>query len=327
MRISPGKGSGDWWSPPVAPSANEPFLCAPDGEIGSFVDLQAVTSSILGLKEGWSIAVVTGDSGLGARFESEWRSLPATLAIAAVDTQGWCFLVVRPDAIQRGSDDASSCLQMFLVRRARIGSVRLAGPIASKPENSWMAKHRGTGPAVPSLTVTSANGDRIWLDELLGLGELSSLGVEVTSPPDASAVGAGLCQMNGFFDPSHDLAQRAEGLGRHRAGDYWHGIVHRREPDYSNSKYWFRRVGRHPIFASLADEAPHLLGSIRSSQVASLCERAARGEWDPIAFVDLCAEAEKEPGSPLEEALRRLQLVEMTLLLASSYRDATEGGR
>lgn len=133
--------------------------------------------------------------------------------------------------------------------------------------------------------------------------------------PTRLALAAGLLQIHDFWDPSHQAAQEADDLGERSYSAFWHGIGHRREPDPGNAAYWFRRVGSHPIFAPLARHAAALLGA--QSDPTPEAERLIRGgAWDPFAFIDLCRSA--RPGSPAEGLARRLQRLEMNILIGAT---------
>jgi len=45
------------------------------------------------------------------------------------------------------------------------------------------------------------------------------------------------------LEESHAIAQTIDSP----IGAYWHGIVHRREGDFWNAKYWFRQVSSIPL--------------------------------------------------------------------------------
>lgn len=143
------------------------------------------------------------------------------------------------------------------------------------------------------------------------------------SAEDLTALRAGLFQVHNALQRSHTLAQSIEGRGRHQSGDYWHAIMHRREPDYANSKYWFRHVGRHPIHPELASRAAPLLAAADGDEVARWRPQlGSPGRWDSMSFVDLCAASENDENGPLGQLARRIQWVEMLLLLRSTCQDA-----
>ena len=147
--------------------------------------------------------------------------------------------------------------------------------------------------------------------------------VETAFPKSAeaselAAVKAGLLCWHDRLDDSHAHAQAIEGQGRHRNGDYWHAIVHRREGDYGNAKYWLRRVGSHPIFKQLADQADRM----QELAEVGLSGLVTDGRWDPFAFVDACSGVRSDEDSACGRVLRRLQVAEQLLLLTQSCRDA-----
>ena len=174
---------------------------------------------------------------------------------------------------------------------------------------------------LPALRPSEPELGQNWLRERIEGLRMDLLLPRVRSESDAVALRAGLLQVNGFLDASHQHSQSVEGQGRHAAGDYWHAIMHRREPDYSNAKYWFRRVGENPIFPELASRATALLD--QSPEIAeNWGERLCSGGWDSFAFVDLCQSCPVSEENGLSRFARRLQWIEMQLLLRQTWEDA-----
>jgi hypothetical protein len=130
------------------------------------------------------------------------------------------------------------------------------------------------------------------------------------SRPARLAIMAGLLQVHDYWDESHQAAQEADDLGERSVSEYWHGVAHRREPDAGNATYWFRRVGRHPLFGPLGQAAASLI-----NEPALSARLVPGGVWDPFAFIALCGSARTGESASLA---RRLQRLEMILLLEAS---------
>jgi hypothetical protein len=129
------------------------------------------------------------------------------------------------------------------------------------------------------------------------------------------ALAAGLLQVHDFWDASHEAAQRADDLGEPAFAAYWHGIAHRREPDAGNAAYWFRRVPKHPVYKSLAEAARPLLEAHGDPQLSG--RLMPGGLWNSPAMIDLCTQPRS--GAPQETVARRLQRLEMWLLLEATF--------
>ena len=116
------------------------------------------------------------------------------------------------------------------------------------------------------------------------------------------------------LDRSHTISQGIDSP----SGSYWHAIMHRREGDFSNAKYWLRRVGHHPVFDRLGTRAAEWIAAHDGDDAGLL---VAGGPWEPFAFVDLCQAVERGRSQAGELCLN-LQQLEWELLFDFCYQAA-----
>jgi hypothetical protein len=131
----------------------------------------------------------------------------------------------------------------------------------------------------------------------------------------ADACLAALWLYHDYLDESHQISQAIET----QTGSYWHGLMHRREPDFANAKYWFQRVGNHPVFAPLHAAAAELAASADLQPSARFL--AGQPLWDPFAFIDLC-ESSFTGRSPHTPLCQQIQQREWELLFDYCFRQA-----
>jgi hypothetical protein len=157
--------------------------------------------------------------------------------------------------------------------------------------------------------------DGTFPDELEGFSaEAAFAHAKITDGDMAECCVSGVWLLHDCLEKSHSISQGIDSP----SGSFWHAIMHRREGDYSNAKYWFRRVGRHPVLDSIA----HVAASLRDAD-ASFGETRLREAWDPFAFVDLCQAVVRGQSSDRELCLD-MQQAEWELLFDYCYQQATE---
>ncbi|MEM9644697.1 MAG: hypothetical protein AAF989_06875 [Planctomycetota bacterium] len=122
--------------------------------------------------------------------------------------------------------------------------------------------------------------ERDWSD--IGRGDLAR-------PADSAIPGikSALWLLAGELDRSHDISQNLKSP----SGSFLHGIMHRREGDFGNAKYWFRTAGDHPVEKELRDAFPQ--------EYKNACQ-----------FVDQCESSQRESSSKPNLGVEHLEVVQ-----------------
>jgi hypothetical protein len=118
----------------------------------------------------------------------------------------------------------------------------------------------------------------------------------------ARACLAGLWLRFNCLDESHATSQDLHTP----EGSFWHAILHRREPDPANSKYWWRKVGAHAVIEQLVEQSPSVGYDYAS----------------PFDFVDFCEQVRGNGGKD-EKTAEDVQELEWRLLFDWCYQNAS----
>jgi len=155
---------------------------------------------------------------------------------------------------------------------------------------------------VPSRNYTPAVAALLAEPRLMPLGPgtpVAGVKSQLAALKLPAACMAGMWLYFDYIDESHTISQDLNT----QEGSFWHAIMHRREPDAWNSKYWWRSVGPHQVLEQLREQAPELGYTFTT----------------PEAFVDFC-EKVRDSGSADEELAKKVQLLEWQLLFDWCWR-------
>jgi hypothetical protein len=124
---------------------------------------------------------------------------------------------------------------------------------------------------------------KVWRDDLRGA---------IEGHPGGPLVKAVLHLLNDDLNAAHQIVQEAGSPD----ANYLHALVHRREGDFSNARYWLRTLSTHRVWDAMRREFP---------------------EWEPLKFLVWCESCAEGCQERRCDWLQQVQARELQILLAS----------
>ena len=118
---------------------------------------------------------------------------------------------------------------------------------------------------------------------------------------DAQKVRCACLLWHDHLEESHEISQDLHDAD----GCFLHAIMHRREPDYPNSKYWFNRTEDHPAYSGIHECV------VAISDNFDLFKKTAT--WNSLEMVDAVSRA--IPNTEEYSLLQQIQQIEFKVLV------------
>lgn len=154
-------------------------------------------------------------------------------------------------------------------------------------------------------------------------------GVGLVSEVHAHMIRAALYVQNDDLKAAHAICQP---MGRDLPeASYWHGVIHRREPDFDNAHSWFLRAESPGMAAALYKAVCDLLqqaiqlpdyGDARACALAFFRHLQNLGTWDALYYLDLCRQCANKGDEALHLLLEDVQRVEFETAFEWTFQKA-----
>ncbi|CAF3362708.1 unnamed protein product [Rotaria socialis] len=128
---------------------------------------------------------------------------------------------------------------------------------------------------------------------------------------------ASLHLFNDDIGSCHDIVEKHSG---HDIADYLHYLLHRREGDYWNAKWWVRQLKSQEFKSVYLSEKYNLFGNQKNTNDLSNSAQLVEAQKRAQTFVDRCEQAERQEDEEEKNLLKQMQWDEMKTVFGFARR-------